>query len=55
MDINQIINVVAPAGVFGVLFVVLFFKYTMESKERENKLMAALDKFAACFESLRMM
>lgn len=52
MDINQILNVVAPAGIFGVLFVWLFFKYMNESKERENKLMQALDKFAECFNSL---
>lgn len=53
MEINQILNVVAPAGVFGFCFVWLFMKFTNESKAREDKLMASLDKFANCFESLK--
>lgn len=52
MDVNVITQLVVNYGVFGSLFVSLFIWTMKESKKREDKLLAALNKYADAFTVL---
>mgnify|MGYP001124727196 CR=1 FL=1 len=43
MEIGTIIETVMNQGVFGSLFIWLFFTYQKESKDREERLMKIVD------------
>ena len=48
----EIIKLIVTQGIFAVLFVWLFFDTRREAKEREEKLMAALDKSTDSYKGI---
>ncbi len=48
----EIIKLIVTQGIFAVLFVWLFFDTRREAKEREEKLMTALDKSTDSYKGI---